>query len=66
MQVALEYALTIKDFDNLVNPRHLYDCCLGPEPFAFVLKKIAQEEKSMLSLSSLFISLFFIKARPSL
>lgn len=63
VQAALEFALTIKDFDNLVDPRHLYDCCLGPEPSAFVLKKIAQEEKSMLSLSSVlfFIYIFFIK-----
>ena len=58
VQATLEFALTIEDFDDLVDPCHLYDCCLGPEPFAFVLKKIIQEEKSMLSMSSLFF--FFL------
>ena len=54
VQATLGFALTIEDFDDLVDPRHLYGCCLGPEPFAFVLKKIIREEKSMLSLSSFF------------
>ena len=41
IETTLEFALTIDDFDDLVDPRHLYDCCLGPEPSASVLKKIA-------------------------
>ena len=69
VQATLLFALTIEDFEDLVDPHHLYDCCLGLEPFAFVLKKIIQEEKSMLSLSSLFFFLFFFfsnrKTRPS-
>ena len=60
VQVALEFALTIEDFDDLMDPRHLYDCCLGPKPSAFVLKKITREEKSMLSLSSLLLFIYFI------
>ena len=60
VQVALEFALTIEDFDDLVDPHHLYNCCLGLEPSAFVLKKIAWEEKSMLNLSSLLLFPFFL------
>ena len=55
VQAALEFALTIKDFDDLVDPRHLYDCCLKPEPSAFMLKKIAREEKNMFNLPSLLL-----------
>nr|POF05715.1 hypothetical protein CFP56_32969 [Quercus suber] len=47
VQLALEFALTIDYFDDLVYLRHLYDYCLGHEPFAFVLKKIAREGKKM-------------------
>ena len=54
VQTALEFALTIEDFDDLVDPHHLYDCCLGLEPLAFVLKKIALEVKSMYNLTFLF------------
>jgi len=60
VQAALEIALTIEDFDDLVDPHHLYNCCLGLEPSAFVLKKIAGEEKSMLNLSSLLLFPFFL------
>ena len=63
VQTALEFAYTIDEFDDLVDPGHLYDCCLGPEPSAFVLKKIAREEKSMFNFTfSSIISLFFIRA----
>ena len=55
VQAALEFALTIDNFDDLVDPRHLYDCCLGPEPSAFVLKKIAREGKSTFNLPSLLL-----------
>ena len=47
VQVALEFAFMIEDFDDLMDPPHLYDYCLGPEPFAHVLKKILWEEKNM-------------------
>ena len=46
IKAALEFALTFDDFDKLVDPRCLYECCLGPEPSVYVLRKIAQEEKS--------------------
>ena len=59
-EAALKFALTIDDFDDLGDPHHLYDCC-GPEPSAFVLKKIAHEEKSRFDLAYLFISLFIIR-----
>uniref|UniRef100_A0A7N2LXK1 RING-type E3 ubiquitin transferase n=1 Tax=Quercus lobata TaxID=97700 RepID=A0A7N2LXK1_QUELO len=47
IEAALKFALTIDNFDDLVDPHHLYDCCFGPEPSAFVLKKIAREEKTL-------------------
>ena len=43
--VAIEYAKTIDDFDDLVDPRTLALHCLGPEPSAFVLHTIDIEEK---------------------
>jgi len=46
VRAALAYACEIEDFDNLVDPRHLYDCCLGPEPLKYVLEKIRREKKS--------------------
>ena len=46
VRVAFAYAREIEDFDNLVDPHHLYDCCLGPEPLKYVLEKIRREEKS--------------------
>ena len=60
VQAALEFSLTIDDFDDLVDPRHLYECCLGLESSAFVLKKIAHEEKSRFILPFFLISSFFI------
>ena len=41
IKVALEFALTVDDFNELVDPRCLYECCLRPELSAYVLKKIA-------------------------
>ena len=35
----LAFAREIEDFDNLVDPRHLFDCCLRPEPSKYVLEK---------------------------
>ena len=46
IKAALDFSLTIDDFDKLVDPCCLYECCLGPEPSTYVLKKIAQKEKS--------------------
>jgi len=37
----LEFAFTVDDFDELVDPRRLYECCLGPEPSTYILMKIA-------------------------
>lgn len=45
VRVALAFAHDIKDFDDLVDPCHLFDCCLGPKPSKYVLEKIHQEEK---------------------
>ena len=45
VRATLAYAHEIEDFDDLVDPRHLYDCCLGPEPSKYVLEKIRREEK---------------------
>ena len=41
IKAALEYALTVDNFVELVDPRCLYECCLGPKPSAYVLKEIA-------------------------
>ena len=46
VRATLAYAREIEDFDDLVDPHHLYDCCLGPEPSKYILEKIHQEEKS--------------------
>ena len=62
VQAILEFALTI---DDLVDPHHLYECCLGPEPSAFVLKKIAREEKSRFDLIFFLIPSFFIRVEFS-
>ena len=56
IKAALEFALTVDDFNKLVDPCHLYESCLGPEPFAYVLKKIAQEEKSWFLILRPFLS----------
>ena len=64
-QASPKFVLTIDDFDDLVNPFHLYECCLGPEPSAFVLKKIAREEKSRFDLNFFLISPFFVRAKFS-
>ena len=57
---ALAYAHEIEDFNDLVDPHHLYDCCLGPKPSKYVLEKIRLEEKSKLVYpSSPFFFFFF-------
>ena len=43
---ALAYACEIENFDDLVDLRHLFDCCLGPDPLKYVLEEIRREEKS--------------------
>ena len=60
IKATLEFALTIDDFDELVDPHCLYECCPGPEPFAYVLKKIAQEEKSRFLILRSFLSFLII------
>ena len=59
VHAALAYAREVEDFDDFVDPRHLFDCCLGPEPLKYVLEKIRREEKSKLVYSPLFFSFFF-------
>ena len=46
VRAALVYAHEIEDFNDLVDPRHLFDYCLGPEPSKYILEKICREEKS--------------------
>ena len=47
MQKVIEYARTVENWDDLVDPRTLAFYCLGPEPSAFVLKTLSVEgEKS--------------------
>ena len=53
---AIEYARTIDDFNDLVDPRTLAFHCLGLEPFSFVLRNIEIEEKKSLSMLLLSVS----------
>ena len=46
VRAAFAYTCEVKDFDDLVDTRHLFDCCLGPEPSKYMLEKIRREEKS--------------------
>ena len=46
VQAVVQYASTIDDFDDLVNPSTLARHCLGPEPSHYVLRAINREEKS--------------------
>ena len=45
VEKAIEYARTIEDWDDLVDPRTLAFYYLGPDPSAFVLCNIEIEEK---------------------
>ena len=56
VRAALAFAREIEDFDDLVDPRHLFDCYLGPEPSKYMLEKICQEEKSNFFLATLKVS----------
>ena len=62
VQVATEYAKTIDDFDELVDPQSLAHHFLGPEPSPFILHAIEIEEKSEICFEffPLFIYLFFM------
>ena len=46
VRAVIEYASTIDDFDDLVDPRTLAHHCLGPKPSHYVLRAIHREEKS--------------------
>lgn len=59
IQAALAFAQEIKDFDDLIDPRHLFTYCLGSEPIQYVLEKILREAKSKLSHSCEFPSFLF-------
>ena len=59
VQATLEFAFTIEDFDDLVDPHHLYDCCLGSEPSVFVLKKIVPRREEYVKLLFPFFFVFF-------
>ena len=49
VRTALAYTCEIEDFDDLVDPRHLFDCYLGPEPSKYVFEKIRRKEKSKIA-----------------
>ncbi|KAK9984949.1 hypothetical protein SO802_034474 [Lithocarpus litseifolius] len=49
VEKAIEYAKTIEDFDDLVDPRTLAFYCLGPDPSAFVLRTLEIEEKKRMT-----------------
>ena len=57
VRAALTYTREIEDFNNLVDPRHLFDYCLGPEPSKYTLEKICREEKSKIVYPSLHLFL---------
>ena len=45
VQAAIEYARTIEDFNELIDPRTLAHHCLGPEPSLYILSALDREEK---------------------
>ena len=45
VEKAIEYALTIESWDDLVDPRTLTFYNLGPDPFSYVLQTLSIEEK---------------------
>ena len=49
VHAAHAFAYEIEDFDDLVDPRRLFDSCLGPKPSKYVLEKICREEKSKIA-----------------
>ena len=59
IQAALAFAQEIEDFDDLINPHHLFICFLGPEPSENILEKICREEKSESSCICDFLSFSF-------
>ena len=64
IRAAFAFAREIENFDDLVDPRYLFDCCLGPEPSKYVLEKIHQEEKSKFILLTLEINLSLLVFLP--
>ena len=45
VQATVEYARTIEDFNELIDPRTFACHCLGPETSLYVLNALDQEEK---------------------
>ena len=45
VEKAIEYALTIENWDNLVDPRTLAFYNLGPDPSSYILRTFSIEEK---------------------
>ena len=45
VQAAVKYARTIKDFNELIDPRTFTRHYLGPEPSLYVLSALDREEK---------------------
>ena len=45
VQVAIEYARTIEDFNKLIDPRTLARHCFRPEPSLYILIILDREEK---------------------
>ena len=60
VKAALEFARRIDDFDDLVDPCHLYDHCLGPEPSRYVLKYFEKRKVRIPSFSFFFLFFWFI------
>lgn len=54
---ALDYARTIDDFDELIDPKTLSCHFLGPESSPYILRAIAKEEKSKFMMFIVFILL---------
>lgn len=46
VQATLDFALSIEDFNKLVDPRSSYDQFVGPEPSTYVSRLIHREERS--------------------
>ena len=57
---ATEYAGTVDDFDELIDPKTLACHFLGPEPSPYVLRSMAREVKSKYSSFSALVFLLLV------
>ena len=60
VEKAIEYALTIESWDDLVDPQTLAFYNLGPDPSSYVLRTLSIEEKKRVSVNLVRCEVFII------